>query len=306
MGTCNAVCCLVVQDANISRSYTIAKWVYCFLFTVLSVVTWVLRDYSEEWFLTYSSAFTYCHNTGLEALCSSKQVAVRFSFANVSFFGAHALLLFWCRRASDPRAGLHSSLWIWKLLIWGGAIVGFFFVPSYVVVIYAQIARFVAGAFLVFIMIEMVSWVYEVNECLVSKDSCLSWTALVLGASISVLGGLALVGASYYFYAPTLDCRLNLFFICWSVVVGCALVGVLFIPRRLEVAGLLTSGAVFLYCSYLLYSALGRIPGNECQRAVVSDRWVQVREGVCFGQLDCGQRFDLGYLGVCERLSETV
>lgn len=149
--------------------------------------------------------------------------------------------------------------------------------PATAISIYAQIARFGAGLFLVFVMIEMVSWVYEVNQSLVTKDNKLAWAALVLGAGVGFLGGLALIGAAYHFYAPSTNCHLNLFFITWSIVVGFALVGVLFVPRRLEVAGLLTSGAVFLYCSYLLYSALGRVEGGGCSRAGASEQWVQVR-----------------------------
>ena len=39
-----------------------------------------------------------------------------------------------------------------------------------------------------------------------------------------------------------------MFFITWSVVVLLLLVGVLLLPKRAPTAGLLTSGAVFLYC----------------------------------------------------------
>ena len=47
-------------------------------------------------------------------------------------------------------------------------------------------------------------------------------------------------------FAP--PCSLNMFFITWSVVVLLLLVGVLLLPKRAPTAGLLTSGAVFLYC----------------------------------------------------------
>jgi hypothetical protein len=285
--------------------------------------------------LKHSTIFAYCQLPGYEALCSGKQVAVRISFANFSFFFTHALVLFWCTWERDFRAGIHTGLWFWKILAWGGAIAGFFFVPANAITVYAQVsdsgslrglgasgtvlplkrkervrcytlvcrgltsipspapptkipharppaaarkvARYGAGLFLVFVMIEMVSWVYDVNEWLLRRDSKPAWAALVLGAAVSILGGLALIGAAYYFYAATPACHLNLFFITWSIVVGFALVGVLFVPNRLEVAGLMTSGAVFAYCSYLLYSALGRVPGDACVRVAVSDQWVQVR-----------------------------
>ncbi|KIZ04409.1 Serine incorporator 3 [Monoraphidium neglectum] len=276
MGASQTVCCLVLRDEHIARSFAVAKWTYCALFTVVTVITWVLRDYSDDWFLKHSTIFAYCQLPGYEALCSGKQVAVRISFANFSFFFTHALVLFWCTWERDFRAGIHTGLWFWKILAWGGAIAGFFFVPANAITVYAQVARYGAGLFLVFVMIEMVSWVYDVNEWLLRRDSKPAWAALVLGAAVSILGGLALIGAAYYFYAATPACHLNLFFITWSIVVGFALVGVLFVPNRLEVAGLMTSGAVFAYCSYLLYSALGRVPGDACVRVAVSDQWVQI------------------------------
>jgi len=48
MGGASVVCCFVLKDAKISRSYSIAKWSYCALFTLITIVTWVLRDYSEQ------------------------------------------------------------------------------------------------------------------------------------------------------------------------------------------------------------------------------------------------------------------
>ena len=271
-----AVCCFVIHE-DVSRSFTISKWLYCALFTIVTVITWVLKTYSEEWFLNNSWAFTYCKDTQYEqTLCSGKQIAIRFSFANFSFFMLHAILLAFCRFEKDPRTGLHSSLWFWRCLLWAGGIVGFLFVPANAVVIYAQIARFGAGLFLVFIMVELVTWLYDVNEYLISKDNCWSWTALFTGAPLCFLGGLAAIGASYWFFAPSTACSLNIFICTWSVVMCLMMIGVLFIPNRLQVAGLLTSGAVFAYTSYLLFSALTSQPPNVCKSESVNPQWVTV------------------------------
>jgi hypothetical protein len=77
-------------------------------------------------------------------------VAQRISFANFVFFAAHALYLVGLKREDDPRAGLHTSMWFWKLAAWAGCIVGFFFVPADAVLVYTQIARVCSGLFLVF------------------------------------------------------------------------------------------------------------------------------------------------------------
>jgi hypothetical protein len=74
---------------------------------------------------------------------------------------------------------------------------------------------------------------------------------------------------------------LNTFFTTWSLIMGLVLVGVLFVPNRAPSAGLLTSGLVFLYCSFLLLSALASEPLGafpECRRNADAGtpRWITV------------------------------
>jgi hypothetical protein len=302
-GVARTACCLVWDSA--ARDYAAAKWVYCACFTLTAVITWLLRDYADDWFLSHSSAFfSYCApGSAYAQLCSGKQVAIRVSFANVSFFGAHALALLWCKTARDPRTALHTSFWGVRLLAWGGAILGFFFVPAGVMAVYGQVARAGAAVFLVLIMIEMVTWFYDVNAWLLARDTRAAWAALALGAVVSFAGGLALVGYSFWEYAPSSSCSLNIFFATWSLITGFALVAVLLVPRRLDDAGLLTSGAVFLYGCYLLVSALGSEPaGGGCSRGGSSETWITVGAGVCWGLFVCcvvcvmGARDDEGAL----------
>jgi hypothetical protein len=48
MGGASVVCCFQLTDPAIGRSYAVSKWAYCILFTIVTVVTWVLRDYSDQ------------------------------------------------------------------------------------------------------------------------------------------------------------------------------------------------------------------------------------------------------------------
>jgi hypothetical protein len=273
-------CCLSTGQ-DIKRELLISKWVYCVLFTVVQVVTWLLRSYGEQAFTKHNIFAAFCNRANqavaTTALCSGQQVVLRFSFATFSFFALHFILLFWCKKETDIRLGLHTSLWFWKVLIWAGSLVGFLFVPGEAIFYYGNIARFGAGLFLVFVMVEMVTWAYDINEFLVERDNWWSWGLLVSGAVLTIAGGLACIGASYYYYATSGSCSLNLFFISWSVVMGLLMVAVLFVPNRLEVAGLLTGGVVFAYTSYLLISALSSQPFNSCIRDVgVQAQWIQV------------------------------
>jgi hypothetical protein len=197
----------------------------------------------------------------LEA-CVGRQAAVRVSFASACFFLSHALLLACCARDRDPRAGLHSSLLGPRLFLWAAAIVACFFLPQPTVAGYAQAARAGAALFLVFAMVECVHSFYDANRWLLDKQRWWAWTLLVTGAVIALGGGFAAIGAAFWYYAPTGQpgCRLNTLFCALSVVAGALMVLVLFVPGRRAEAGLLTSGAVLLYGTWLLFSALSGAP----------------------------------------------
>ncbi|KXZ53768.1 hypothetical protein GPECTOR_6g686 [Gonium pectorale] len=167
----------------------------------------------------------------LASWCAGKEVALRVSFANLVYFGAHLLGCLLLTRVEDPRVDLHAGLWAW-----------------------------------------------QINEWLVERDTRACWALLVGGAAISFAGGLALTGIAYHYYAPAGSCSLNIFFVTWNLILGIVLAGILFIPGRAPTAGLLTSGAVWLYCSYLVYSALASEPANRCIRGggVSAGGWVGV------------------------------
>lgn len=272
-----SLCCYLVEQ-NIKRQFVVAKWFYCVCFALVAMVAWLLRDYSDQFFAANTSVFTYCASSDFQSLCTGQQVATRISFANFCFFFTHVIVLFLLKNVDDPRVGFHTSLWFWKLVVWAGAILGFFFVPSDVIVVYAQIARVGSGIFLVFQVIELLNFVYELNEWLIGKDTNCSWATLIAGSIISIALALTMIGVSYHFYAPTRYCSLNIFFITWTLCMGIVFVLVLFLPKRMESAGLLTSGCVFAYCAYLTVSALESEPKSyECVVGTgTGDRWIQI------------------------------
>ena len=83
---------------------------------------------------------------------------------------------------------------------------------------------------------------------------------LIIGTFVSYCGGIAIIGALYKFWAPYSSCGLNIFFITFTLVLALIFTLISVSPWRLETAGLLTSGVVFLYCAWLVWSALGSEP----------------------------------------------
>ncbi|PNH11311.1 putative serine incorporator [Tetrabaena socialis] len=183
-----------------------------------------------------------------------------------------------------------------QVLSWLGCLIGFMWLPESALYGYAQFARYASGIFLVLQLVLLVNFVYEINEWLVERDTRWAWVLLVGGAAFCFGGGLALTGISFHYYAPAASCSLNVFFATWNLILGLVLAAVLFIPGRQPTAGLLTSGAVWLYCSYLLYSALASEPVTRCVRGggLSSGGWVGVvaffiaLAAVIYSTLDAG------------------
>ena len=85
---------------------------------------------------------------------------------------------------------------------------------------------------------------------------------LVIGTFISYCGAIAVTGAIYKFWAPHPTCGLNIFFITFTLVLALIFTLISVSPWRLETAGLLTSGVVFLYCAWICWSALASEPDD--------------------------------------------
>lgn len=85
---------------------------------------------------------------------------------------------------------------------------------------------------------------------------------LVIGTFISYCGAIAVIGAIYKFWAPHPSCGLNIFFITFTLVLALIFTLISVSPWRLETAGLLTSGVVFLYCAWICWSALASEPDD--------------------------------------------
>ena len=85
---------------------------------------------------------------------------------------------------------------------------------------------------------------------------------LILGTFVCYCGALAIIGTLYKFWAPHRTCGLNIFFITFTLYLALIFTVISVSPWRLETAGLLTSGVVFLYCAWIVWSALASEPDS--------------------------------------------
>ena len=89
-----------------------------------------------------------------------------------------------------------------------------------------------------------------------------------IGASIGI-------GFLYHYFAPKASCGLNIAWITVTLVLAAVYTAVSVSPWRSPSAGLLTSGVVFVYSTYLVWAALTSEPYSSCA-AVTSTKALQV------------------------------
>ncbi|KAK9867400.1 hypothetical protein WJX84_004681 [Apatococcus fuscideae] len=236
-------------------SPVLAKWIYFILFSVTALATWMLRDYSYE-ALSKISVLRSCLGDGVsgDGTCVGKGAVLRISFGNVMFFALNLLLTLGMRKKDSWRRPLHTGLWPLKIVVWAALIGVTFAFPNHAVYIYGQVARVLSGFFLVLQVLIMIDFIYLINIWLLERDHCLP--GLVIGTLITFIGSLGVTGVLYYFYAPSIHCHLNIFFITITLILGIGYSILSVTPIRVANAGLLTSGCVFGYCVYLTWSAL--------------------------------------------------
>ena len=109
----------------------------------------------------------------------------------------------------------------------------------------------------------MLAVAYKINEVLVRNyeeagDTCSG--SILIGLTIMFTSiSLVWLGFQYYWYH---GCGYNDVLITITIICGVAFYGLIFIRTRPD-ASLLTSSVVFLYVTYLLWSALASNPNKD-------------------------------------------
>jgi hypothetical protein len=95
------------------------------------------------------------------------------------------------------------------------------------------------------------------------------------GSAACYTGALIGIGFLYHYFAPRASCGLNVAWITLTLIFAVVYTGISVSPWRSPSAGLLTSGVVFIYSTYLVWAALTSEPYGSCS-AVSSTKALQV------------------------------
>ena len=171
---------------KIPRKY--AAWVYFSLFTILSIVSWVLRDYGG------TSGCRGDSLVGTTGACGALAV-LRISFGNILFFCVLTILTLGVdEEYGGWRSAIHRGWWPYKLAAWALLVGCSFLVPDDAFQVIQHIARVLGIIFIVIQMIIFLGLVYNVNTWILERDSA-AWNcvliftcAILLGSSFAGLG----------------------------------------------------------------------------------------------------------------------
>jgi len=206
--------------------------------------------------------------SGGESACFGTGVLLRMSFA-LLFFHIHILLMIVPRLPCS--AAYHDGCWIFKFILILTLFICMFWIPNSFFKVYAYIARFMSGFFLVIQVFLILIIAYSINEHLVyhheqarearDKGKVCGTGFTLLGLTIVMsLGQLTwLVFLFIWFH----DCAVNVVLLVLTLVFLIAFYGLIFLRTRSD-ASVFTSSIVGVYIVYIAWSALGSGPNGDC------------------------------------------
>ncbi|KYQ89646.1 hypothetical protein DLAC_09612 [Tieghemostelium lacteum] len=259
---CPGTCC----GLDVRKS-TVTRIIYVFFFLLLAVLAYVFSYFSFDW-LNNIDILKICSQNNE---CYGALVVFRISFGLALYHVLLALILIGVKSSGDGRAKIQDGLWPIKILLLAGLIFAAFFIPNSFFIYYGWICIFGAAFFVLVQLVLLIEFAYGFNETCVQhieEEGHLNnkWYITLFVITIgSIAAGL--VGTILMLVFFSKSCSLNQFFIVFNLGLS-LIVGVLSMSEKVREyrpsSGLFQSGVVFLYTTYLIYSAIMSEPEGYC------------------------------------------
>eukprot|EP01111_Echinosteliopsis_oligospora_P007692 TRINITY_DN2295_c0_g1_i1.p1 TRINITY_DN2295_c0_g1~~TRINITY_DN2295_c0_g1_i1.p1 ORF type:complete len:462 (-),score=119.91 TRINITY_DN2295_c0_g1_i1:3-1388(-) len=271
---CGAASCCVSMTCNLcGKSFTCQKsaatrGMYVFQFILISVIAYIFSYWAHDWFKDVP-VLKQCD----EMQCYGNLSVYRITFGLAVYHLFFAIFLIGAKTSNDWRAGLQDGWWPIKFLCLIGIIVGSFFIPNNFFVGYGWVMVIGAGIFIIVQLVLLIEFAYSWNEGWLRKmedeeiegSGSNTWYYLLLSVTfLMIAGAISLTGVMYKFFAPN-GCGLNAFFITINLIVAIIYCVLCVVPKIREgrpSSGLLQSSVIFLYATYLVWSALMSEPNS--------------------------------------------
>jgi len=243
-------------------------------FILIAVVAFLLSNWSYKW-LEDVPVLKQCMEDGGTVTCYGALAVYRVTFGLTVYHAILALFLIGVKNSTDWRASIQDGWFPVKFIALVGLVVLSFLIPNSFFRVYGWI-MVVGAAF--FILIQLVllvefayswaeSWLLKMeDEELETGGDSKKWYILLLTATFALLAaGIALTGAMYKLFCPS-DCGVNIFFVTFNLIAGLAYCALAVHPKVREgrpSSGMLQAAVVFVYSTYLVWSALMSEPSDD-------------------------------------------
>jgi hypothetical protein len=267
----SAACC--AGKALISKS-VLTRLLYATFFFLAAIVMYILNFWSYK-LLSFVPVLHLC--SGDDRWCVGVLATARVCFAMVVFHAVMALFLIRVRNSSDFRAQIQDGWWLIKLGVIVALSVVAFFIPNEFFVVFGWITLFGAAAFIIVQLVLLIEFAYTWAEAWVAnyqgesgmEENKIWLWLLMISTVVLYLASIAITIVIYvFFYEGKDSCWMNIAFPTINVAL-CALFSMISISSRIQEAhpskstGLLQSGVVTAYCTYLIYSAVTSEPEDS-------------------------------------------
>lgn len=271
----NATCTMCGKTTSCTKS-TATRAVYVFQFILVAVVAYLFSNWAYKW-LEKVPVLRECisHNdpSSTDISCYGALAVYRICFGLTLYHAAFAVFLIGVPHSRDWRASINDGWFPVKFVILCGLTAASFFIPNSFFAVYGWIMVVGAGFFIIIQLVLLIEFAYSWNESWLRKmedeemDGTKKFFYMLLTATFTMLAaGVALTGVMYKLFGHS-GCSLNLFFITFNLILGAAYCLLSISPRVREgrpSSGLLQSAVIFLYSTYLVWSALMSSPDHTC------------------------------------------
>jgi serine incorporator 1/3 len=241
-----------------------SKGIYLSFFLLISgmVASIIAQRYAINNFNTSSDWLSGCPN-GYDESCVGNSAVYRFSFALVIVYTLQLI-------GTTVHVDFFDALWIFKLLIFIGIVVGFYYADADVFDDrgYAWFARFAGFLYVILQQIILIDFAYTLNEKLIAmaEDDTESkkWYALILILAIVLFAGsYVVIGIMFWQFT---GCASNDAIL--SLTLALPIIATLIQVFASHEGSILTSAIMTAYATYVCYSAITLNPRSSCNPTI--------------------------------------
>eukprot|EP00040_Diaphanoeca_grandis_P022834 m.123350 g.123350 ORF g.123350 m.123350 type:complete len:447 (-) comp28981_c0_seq1:379-1719(-) len=271
-----AIGCCCGNRCGTCKNSTATRIAYAFLLLLCCISAWVMLLPEVGSKLGAMKKYTgdiSCEDDNCDTVWSQLGV-FRVMFGTSCFYFLFACLMIGVKSSSGGRGGIQNGFWGIKFLLIVGLCVGAFFIPNVFFMKYWGVVGMIGG--FLFLLVQMVllvdfahSWAESWIEKMEDGSKCYKWLLLICSVGMYLLALIATI-LMFVFYTKGSGsaCALNKTVISVNIILAIVMTLVAMSERVREVvpaSGILQSGVMVVYTTYITWSAITGNPDVSCQ-----------------------------------------